>query len=143
MNPLPVVVCVCVLVSRTLTVATGVRRAWFMSCAPGVPSHATCPAFDWSWNAGNGGTQKMSVHVSKPLLLSNDALGARPANDESFMMPHDALTVALNGTGTLCTSSTTESIAPAAPQYTLKSAARMTVAVTASRSRIGKLRTVL
>src|SRR5258706_3658351 len=85
----------------------------------------------------------MSAQVNSALLPSSDAFAGRPANDESLRMPHDALTPVLNGVGTLCTSSMTESIAPAVPQYTLKSAERYTVAVMPSRSRMGKPRTVL
>src|SRR6266567_4806953 len=121
MKPFPVVVSGGVFASATDVAATGDSRAWFCRTAVGVP-------VQFCVYAGDGAMQKMSPHVSNALLASGVAACVTPANDESFRMPHDALMLFLNGTGTLCTSSTTESIAPAAPQYTLKSAARMTVA---------------
>src|SRR5258708_2142535 len=136
MNPLPVVVSVLVVPKAIDVAATGVSRAWFINTAAGVP-------VQFSVSAGDGATQKMSPHVSNALLPSGVLAAVTPTNDESFSTPQEALIVFLNGTGTLCTSSTTESIAPAVPQYRLKSAARYTLAVTASRSRIGNLRTVL
>src|ERR1041384_164561 len=116
--------------------AIGVSRAWFCRCATGVP-------VQFSVIVGAGARQKMSDHVSSALLPSAVLAAVTPTNDESFRMPHEALMSCRNGTGTLWTTSITESIAPPAPQYTLKSAPRYTEDVTASRSRIGVLRTVL
>src|ERR1041384_8188174 len=112
----------------------GLNRAWFMStAAPGPHSWAI---------AGAGSMQNSSDHVMVPLSPSPVLPAAIPTNDESLRIPLEAFRVGLNGTGIRCVTSMTESIRPAAPQYTLKSAARATDAVIASQSRVGKLRTV-
>src|SRR5262249_2214197 len=87
-----------------------------------------------------GAAQKMSVHVRSALLLSGSPVTA--AKDAAVSRPHDARILSLNGTVTWCVASCTESIAPPAPQYTSKSAARATPDVIDSMSRSGLLLTV-
>src|SRR5712664_568695 len=82
----------------------------------------------------------MSDHVSRALLPSGEPL--KPTKDASVSNPHDARILLLNGTVTWCVTSCTESILPAAPQNTWKSAARATPERTVSMSRCGTLPTV-
>src|SRR5262245_45211012 len=91
-----------------------------------------------------GATQKMSDHVNKPLFPSCVFAATVPpsVNEESFRIPQDARIAVLKGTGTLWVTSMTESIAPPVPQNTSKSAARVTVDVSASMFRCGRLGTV-
>src|SRR6266566_4292529 len=84
----------------------------------------------------------MSAHVSRALLPSLDVPPKGAMNDESVMRPHDAFADVANGTVTWCVTSCTESMRPAAPQNTCRSAARATPDVTVSRSRCGTLPTV-
>src|SRR5216683_7449407 len=74
----------------------------------------------------------MSAHVSR----------CPAAKDASVSSPHDARILILNGTVTWCVASCTESILPAVPQNTWKSAARVTPERMVSRSRCGTLPTV-
>src|SRR5712692_3204768 len=83
----------------------------------------------------------MSDHVSR-LFLPSGAVPANAANDASVSNPHEALIAVLKGTVTWCVASCTESILPAAPQNTWKSAARATPERMVSRSRCGTLPTV-
>src|SRR5438445_2029060 len=115
--------------------ATGVSVATFRIGRPGEP-----PQFPRKARAGE--TQNASVHVINALLASGAGPPAHPANELSVMNPHDARIAALNGTSMWCVRSYTESIAPAAPHLTLKSAARASPAPMPSRFRIGALGTV-
>src|SRR5260370_37640686 len=71
----------------------------------------------------------MSAHVSR----------CPAAKDAPVSNPQDARIRLLNGTVTWCVTSCTESILPAAPQNTWRSAARATPERTVSRSRCGTL----
>src|SRR6266851_8973582 len=82
----------------------------------------------------------MSDHVSRALFPSGEV--PNPTNDWSVSSPHDARILLLNGTVTWCVTSCTESILPAVPQNTWKSAARATPDSMVSRSRCGTLPTV-
>ena len=93
-------------------------------------------------NVGIGSTHARSLQVSRALFLSGVAACVVFVKDESLRMPHPARIFLLKGARTPCVTSTTESIAPLAPQYTWKSAARVTLASTASISRCGMLVTV-
>ena len=97
--------------------ATGLSVATFRIGRLGEP-----PQFPRKARAGE--TQNASVHVINALLASGAGPPAHPANELSVMNPHDARIAALNGTSMWCVRSYTESIAPAAPHLTLKSAAR-------------------
>src|SRR5512138_3544174 len=68
-----------------------------------------------------GSTHIMSVCVSSPACASNDPASLLLA---VVRMPHVPPAVGENGTTTSWVTSMTESTFPAAPQYTLKSAAR-------------------
>src|SRR6267143_766697 len=74
----------------------------------------------------------MSAHVSRCGCVK----------DASVSNPQDARILLLNGTVTWCVTSCTESILPAVPQNTWKSAARATPERIVSRSRCGTLPTV-
>src|SRR6185437_8737178 len=89
----------------------------------------------------NGATHSSSVQVRMFGLPSGSSAGVAwyPTKDTLSRMPHDARATDENGTGTLCVSSMTESTAPFAPQYQLKSAARYTVELETSMSRCGTL----
>src|SRR2546423_344754 len=145
MNPLPLEASVRAFRSVDAANATGLRCARFRSGADTL--HTGSPLLSLRPNDGAGSTQYGSVHVSTVFRWSSVLVWSRPTNEESSRMPHDARTTGENGTGALCTTSITESITAdpllVAPQYTLKSAARVTVPRIASRSRWGKLFTVL
>src|SRR5437879_1739521 len=110
--------------------ATGLSVATFRIGRLGEP-----PQFPRKARAGE--TQNASVHVINALLASGAGPPAHPANELSVMNPHDARIAALNGTRMWCVRSYTESIAPAAPHLTLKSAARASPAPMPSRFRLG------
>src|SRR6266496_575736 len=115
--------------------ATGLSVATFRIGKLGAP-----PQFPREARAGE--TQNASVHVINPLFPSGAGPPAHPANELSVMNPYEARIAALKGTSMWCVKSYTESIAPAAPHLTLKSAARARPAPMPSRFRIGALGTV-
>src|SRR5438477_6368865 len=119
--------------------AIGLKAAVFWSGAAALS--ASVPHS--SVYRGSGGTQETSAHVSSPFLPSRvDACGT-VAKEAWFRMPQVGPADALKATGTPCVSSNTESIAPAAPHLTRKSAARTTLASAPSQIRPGEFGTVL
>src|SRR5439155_2126309 len=149
MKPFPVVVyaaaAVCAKLDAVSRIAMGLSLATFLSLAAtcaGPPQSIFVVSWGLARNAGIGPTQKMSDHVSRPFLTSRVIAWVTPLNDAVSKMPQLGPTMLSNGTGTPWVSSHTVSIAPAAPQTTWKSAARVTVANAASRIRFGEFATV-
>src|SRR5216117_1194187 len=104
----------------------------------------TCDAPPQSLLFVNAGAMHCaSDQVNNALFLSAVRDAVTPTNDAAVSKPHDARNCVLKGILTWWVTSTIESILLVAPQYTLKSAARWTVAVIASSLRNPLLFSVL